>query len=547
MSTLRYIEITSTHRNRNKYPYPSQFSVDLSFSGQTNRFDTARDPIYSNVTLYPSTPSYYNNPWAFGPIVNGSIDPLTVGILPLPKDNIDSSSLLGNSIAINGEYRKITSIEPYTIVLNTTIDAVEPIFLDSIPLDSTFVVTNDELLSGWTVYFPSSGLTRIITYYREFDKRIFLNIPTPVLLAATSDVVLSREGYIVHIDSPLTVPLTSAFTPYRITSGHTSPETTGILVGGSDSTFITAGLGPYQAGNLISITSNPIVLSGAFVNAGFISNGTEQIQGTFETLPNTIIKQGMQIVVTSGVFSQSIHIITSWDETTFTGTITPGWTSLILGVTSPVAGDTFDIVALATPMYRRIVSYDATTFTGTVFPRFSYTLQNGTVVKYNVGLGDTFEILKFDRDNYQALNGFDIGNQILCTDIELISLIIPNKLSYGKRISQYPYFYIEFKSQTQGTSAFDFTSNNPAVTRSVMFRAPHTYNYNLETANFITLDGHMMTQRLKFTQNDSFFFSVTLPDGRLLIFDEPDTSSPLPPNPDMQITACFKVCFKSWV
>ena len=44
MASFRYLEFDSTYRDRNMYPNPAEFVVELSSSGKNGR-ETARDPV----------------------------------------------------------------------------------------------------------------------------------------------------------------------------------------------------------------------------------------------------------------------------------------------------------------------------------------------------------------------------------------------------------------------------------------------------------------------------------------------------------------------
>lgn len=44
MSNTRYIELDSTYRDRNQFPLPAEFSVQIAQYGSGDRF-TAKDPV----------------------------------------------------------------------------------------------------------------------------------------------------------------------------------------------------------------------------------------------------------------------------------------------------------------------------------------------------------------------------------------------------------------------------------------------------------------------------------------------------------------------
>lgn len=594
-SVNRYIELTSANRDRVRHPYPSQFTTELcvSNSGRITAFNS-KDPVFSSVNVYPPPNgdiSYPNVGFMYGVNVNSSgvASSLIMGLIPVVQTSAQETTVIplstesgayvgdtlelvshtvGGTVIASNEYRTITDYQVrFEQSVSTTIDAVQPILTNSVPLTSMFAGTIDNYFVGWTITFAITtdanlrNETRIITYYRAYDKRVFFDRPVlDATITAGDTVVLSLPGYQATIDSPFSVgalPLnnfsSSANTTFRIRRGTAPPTTEGTIVSGTTTTFTlpaSAGTVDYS-GSTIWISTNPTVYSGALVSASFASVGGTQTQGIF-TLDSgasvfaTNFLTGMTIQMTSGAFSGGVYFISAWDSTTLTGRTSVGWTSLVAGTTNPSGGDTFIISQPSPSIYRLISNYNPITRVGTVTSPFSYVNQQGTITKYAVSSSDTFEILQFSQDNYQPLDYAESTvhqQQPHCYEIELTSLTLPNvPLSGGQGggIANYPYVYVEFRNITQGTSAYDFNTNNP-LARNVMFKAPIIFNYQLAQMKFIVSDGHGMVQTLKFKPSDALSFSVFLPNGELLIPIEPDYVGPSSPNPALQITACFSV------
>jgi hypothetical protein len=183
---------------------------------------------------------------------------------------------------------------------------------------------------------------------------------------------------------------------------------------------------------------------------------------------------------------------------------------------------------------RRISSYDGATRIATVAPFFS--TSPGAVA---------YEILQFSRDAFSpiAYNGSTVSQQELsCYQIELIALLLPNstlKTGLGSRIIYYPYVYVEF-STTESTNTNVIQSNNPNGINA-LFIAPISDVPIPTTSQFIKIDGNGMVQTIKFKPNSNFKFSVKLPNGELYETLIPDTTSPLPPDPTIQIIAIFQI------
>ena len=160
-------------------------------------------------------------------------------------------------------------------------------------------------------------------------------------------------------------------------------------------------------------------------------------------------------------------------------------------------------------------------------------------------LGDSYEILGFTVDNESPLifSGTSIFSQPVCYKIRLLSLSIPRQtlsVGYGGTIVNYPYLYVKFYNDNHMNSENILYSNNQA-SRQALIKVPMLLlNYN--ESSFIALSGAESEQQtVKFKPNDSLRFAVTLPNGEYLNFVQPDTSSPLLPNPLLQISALFEI------
>lgn len=467
------------------------------------------------------------------------------------------TNTVGGAITASKEYR---TIEDYTVIPDgTTVESkvsADPILPYSFGITEDTSITN--YYNGWSIIIGSEK--RKILYYRGYDKRVFIDEPFTTAPIATADVLLVIDTHQVRISSPYSVELPLVAendtlddnTTYRIRSS--APVASGVLTAGSQTTFtLPATVQPMDySGCKIWITSDPLVFNGALAGGGFIVDSTTfQAEGTF-TLPAgaSIFPdgrlEGMTILLTSGVFAGYEYMITKWDNATLTGTITPGWTHSIAGNTNPVAGDTFEIRQPLVNEYRTITSYDRASRKGTVSIPFSYTTLNGTNVKYAVGATTAFEILQFQADNYKPLD-FTVSTvaqqNSKCYDVELISLTIPKSPiidGYGGSITTYPFVYVEFANQTEQSTQHSISSNSSVINNNnILFIAPLTYNY-ISLSPFTLLDGHGMVQRVKFRLDDSYRFSVYLPNGDLLLTQN-DWLDPSPPNPFLQITACFRV------
>lgn len=160
---------------------------------------------------------------------------------------------------------------------------------------------------------------------------------------------------------------------------------------------------------------------------------------------------------------------------------------------------------------------------------------------------DQYEIMTFSYDNAVPLiySGTTNSSQPVCYRITLTSLTIPSinmTNSYGGSIRNYPYLYVRLSDDIAQSASESIYSNNPNSTNALFRVSVEAFQYLQVTTNeFVTLNNINMTQTVKFKPNTSLHFSVTAPDGSYLTYVDPDTVSPLPPNPFVQISALFEL------
>lgn len=577
MYNQRYIEITSSYRNRNRYPNPAHFLVELALTGQATNSLNSKDAVFDSATIYPppniSSPNTYSNTgYVFGPTINGGQDPseYIVSVLPVLRNSqydfspIPLSELLnvynGNTFQLVEKTGAPVTSNEFRTIIDYKISENQQIV--TVPVDGTAIRSTDIALTtacdienffvGMTVEFVSTadadllGVTRTIEYYRAVDSRIYFSEPIEgVTITVGDEVSIKTTSYQLTLDSPLSVGALPELdgscqitnnTTYRIRGGRSSFQ--GTLVAGTRTTFtLPAGVGSVDyTGYTLWITSDPIVAADT-LDATTIDTFT--LPAIFANVFPDDSLNNMEITITSGAFVNTTYTIRDWVNATLTGTIEPQWNT----VGSPALGDTFEITQPNPSHYRLIHSYNPVTRVGSVTKSFSYTNLVGTTTTYEVGAADTFELMQFTRDNYHQLeytNSVTAQQQEVCYEIKLTSLTLPTSplVTGGTILTNYPYVYIEFNSIRNGSTPNQIYSNNPNA-HNMMFRAPIVYN-NLETQDFITLDGHDMTQTLKFSPNDAFLFSVYLPDGQLFQTDT-DFMSPSDPDPKKQITVCFSM------
>jgi hypothetical protein len=154
-------------------------------------------------------------------------------------------------------------------------------------------------------------------------------------------------------------------------------------------------------------------------------------------------------------------------------------------------------------------------------------------------------IVDSQYDNYAPLdyNGTMVStNETVCYEMSIQSLTLPNKeLATGSSIAFYPFVYVEIENFTSpsGASPNIIISNNPPSTKAVFTIYIPQVN-NASQQKFVSLYGGG-TQIVKFKPNDNLKFSVFLPDGTSFSTLLPDTLTPYPADPSLQIQAVFNL------
>ena len=162
--------------------------------------------------------------------------------------------------------------------------------------------------------------------------------------------------------------------------------------------------------------------------------------------------------------------------------------------------------------------------------------------------GNWIQILSFSRDNEKSLNytgSTTSQNQMVCYEIELISLILPNlplDNTIGGLIAFYPYLYVELSNKTapSGGTKGVLYSNNPHANRA-LFRVAIDDTPTPIISKFIKVDGDGAVQTVKFKPNDNLYIRVFLQNGQLFETKQRDTPPPMVPDPFVQISAEFSI------
>ena len=376
-------------------------------------------------------------------------------------------------------------------------------------------------------------LERLPSYRGTAGGNIVQLLSTPnIIRLAPADVIGTFNGY--YVGSVIRITVATGVAPNvesqeRFIVGYdqalgvavVEPAFSGTLVPGADEYIITS---LDSAKRIIKyVNYQGVALGGSFTTINFPLNGNSNVNGFYNNL---------FITITSGAASGDIRLITNYVVTKNANGV----------VTSKVAtiSNTFPFSAV-------IGAGDNFSITSGNITPFPFTIGQDISVSSPDPVQE-FLLLPFSHDNLNPFvyTGSLVSQQeLVCYEIQLLNLVLPNVVlgtSLGSLISFYPYIYVELQNVSAagaGTTNIIY-SNNPNSTK-MLFRCPIKDVPNPVNSTFIKIDGSGMVQTIKFRPNDNLFFSVHLPNGDLFKTILPETFSPEPPNPVIQISACFSI------
>lgn len=489
-----YVEFDSSFRNRNLYPLPSTFVVEISQTAQGDRF-TAKDPVCdsSPVLIWSTT-------FVEGGLAN-TITGITVSPTVLP-------SLQGTTKF------KISTVAPNNLrqVRNYYVGA-------------TLRLATPSTVRRIVEYLPLNNNNAIVT-----------------LDSALPDSVIGLGGFSINNPTPLATNTANSVIKVFIPGSNdnlsaTEREQTYGL--GGDNYYV--GYYIFDGSNYPQITAfdattRLATLSGPTGLVNWAANGVSINLEIRKKLPFLCT---INVLLSTSQFTILPNIVVPNIGSQTASTIDDFYVGSFFRI--PARGAT--AISPYPPSFtesRRIVSYVASTRTITVSPAFSAPIPEVTVSK---------EILPFTLDSATQFNftgPLSTAEQNETYEVELLNLVLPNTLlksGRGGRAIFYPYFYVELRQLSTGTTqSFNVIySNNPNSYR-MLFRAVVDDNAVPVVSPFVKIDGDGMTHTIKIKPNDTFRFSVFHPNGELFQTEIQDTFNPTFPNPLAQISACF--CFK---
>lgn len=229
---------------------------------------------------------------------------------------------------------------------------------------------------------------------------------------------------------------------------------------------------------------------------------------------------------------ESLSTVQSGTATAMTATtitLDPGLTP------STVVGQFLDIRAPG-PLYhtsRIITAYDPGTGVATVNSPFT-TL---------VAVPGAYAILPFSYDSSSSLGSGTGTIESGLYTVNLLTLILPNveiAATPSKRLSSFPYLYVELGNMSERATPGQLITNNP-YGRRALFKTPVFDTSNVLASDFIKLNGSGISQLIQFNPSEDVYVRVLLPGGSVFATSVPDFSPPAPPNSSLQISLTFSL------
>jgi hypothetical protein len=535
MSNNRYIEISSSYRNRKLWPLASNFDIPISELGTKNRFQ-ALDPVCNaSPTLYWND-SFRNDTAATSITVSGvdltyaPSDPTTFTIVTgsgqlRREKNFYTGAVLSLSVGGTTVYRRITYYEYVAVADNGIVTIASALPDGTITTGAIQNPTTDTTLAGNPAVFIPSGRDIDNYYINSFIQNITTNETRTITaydgtthLATLSAVTAATWGNATTNQNFIIRPALSSSTGALLavngrilqlasTESNESESLVSSFIRMIDPvpTYpLSAGSAPYGEERRIV---KYIGFDGTFVAHGGVGTAT------FTLSNNASSQDGYYInAILTDVTTGDDRLVVTYNGATRSGTVSSNWS----------AGAVGDVALVRTATLE-------TTFS--VAP----------------SVGDDYEIETYTRDNatpfvYTGSKGSQL--EPVCYEVELINLILPNSTittARGGRIAFYPYVFVEFRNSVDVAASDGIIYSNNPYSYRMLFKAAIDDTPTPLISPFIKIDGDGMVQTIKFKPNDNLHFAVYLPGGFLFDTEEDEDYSPSAPNPLAQISALFSI------
>ncbi len=472
----KYLEISSTYRDRTMYPNPGYFEVPISQTGSRDA-KNALDPVCM------STPSLSFN----GSFRNDVASPTIDVTLPYANpsntiENVDALTTIIIESALGQLRREKNFYKGAVVEFTQTISSITTSVRRRI-YSYEFLSTNTEI--------PTSDQA-----YITFD------VPLPDGMGVTASATGS-------ITSPTDFKLTNSsliYLPYAV--------------------YIDGHYHDYYIYNVDLNEYKSILYYDSVTSLAKLDSPSD----TWQITHNYVIRKEKPIAMGS-ILSSTINSITI--NSIYTPN--PGFIGSYVRITSPLPSYPLSDPSQYGEM-RRIIGYDGKTIT--VCPSFSAIPVSGDGSGYEV-LGFSYDnaqpfVYSGSTVSQQEMVCYEIElNDLILPNVTLA-------VGAGGLVAFYPYVYVELQNVSASGAGISnvIYSNNPNSTK-MMFRCAIDDIQSPLISRFVKIDSDGMIVSLKFKINDNLRFSVRLPNGEIFETIEQDTAAPYPPNPLLQISCMF--------
>jgi hypothetical protein len=512
MDIIRYIEISSIYRDRNKFPHPSDFDV---IWGPPNSLNIV-DPIITGTNFL--TFGIFSN------VVSGG--------------QVDVNTTTINAVVIKQNYTELNTLNTmpfgYDINSDFTILSTDPLYYNGYILTLLNPATFTEIESRVIVGYEPTSATIYV------DQSFSVNsIYTNIYYVITNKTFTSDFNQLhlpLYDDFQNKVNLFSQYyTNYYIVNQSKSMYDTIFLnkIDNYNSDLRVIGFSSDIQGDVSDLysiikypTENKFVIVDVDPATQRITLDPSLTYGTGHFVGKYLYNTGI------GFFVSSISFPIPSSE----------WNNQ-----SPIYGSTNVNTAFLITEYSgapsnilTVSEYSTNNLSfSTYYPKTDLDILGNpatTIVSISSLVRDNFYPLQYSGTVVSQ-------NEAVAYEVTLAQLCLPNvTLTTGSRIAQYPYVYVELRplGSPSAVGKNVIYSNNPNA-KNALFTVAINDVVDPLTSVFVRVYSSQV-QTIKIKPNDNFHFSVYLPDGSLFLpvgIENEEYYSPFPPNEFLQIEAVF--------
>lgn len=505
MTTTRYLELNSTYRDRNLYPNPFSFEVNIAPSPRDR--NQALDPISNAYPTYIFRPGDFDLANTGAYFCDFQYDIANAPAIPATSSNLNfvvhsSATCLGNTGSnyyVGAVLQNIGSMGGAT----------------STEWHEPRRIISWQYLNYATGATGSTGTNFLVGVEKEFytfDDYALYRVYNPTDFGDITSP---------YIFIPQSLPIPNYYDKYLL---YNEDEMNSVKILGFDKITHLAKLAPVpntwtKADTFILRKEDPVV-----------KDNTNAIVASI-ALPDGI------------TYNTTSNVIYFTDSNSVTSKFVSFTNAFIRFKSKTVTA------ALQNQIRKIRVEYNIQQTQTTpvpVFKNIGYHFFLDTPLPATPTNADDYEILQYTRDSYSPFfysGSMSSQNQQVGYEVELVSLIIPNSLlQSGGRAAYYTYVYVELQNVTSPNGGLSniIYSNNPN-SRSAIFLAPITDINDPVNSPFVKIDAKGTSQTISFKPNDNLRLTIRLPSGEIPQTIKTETPQGEEPDPLLQISALFAI------